>query len=94
MSKNYFVTGALGCIGAWVVKQLVERGDTPIVYDLGTDARRIRDLCSDEEFERVRFVHGDITDLDATKRAVEAAKAQAIVHLAGLQVPFCRQDPA
>jgi nucleoside-diphosphate-sugar epimerase len=94
MSKNYFVTGALGCIGAWVVKQLVERGDTPIVYDLGTDARRIRDLCSDEEFERVRFVHGDITDLDATKRAVEVAKAQAIVHLAGLQVPFCRQDPA
>ena len=26
MNDTYFVTGALGCIGAWVVKQLVERG--------------------------------------------------------------------
>ena len=94
MSNHYFVTGALGCIGAWVVRHLVRRGDTPIVFDLGTDARRIRDLLDDEEFERVQFVHGDITDLDATRRAVDASKARAIVHLAGLQVPFCRQDPA
>lgn len=94
MSKNYFVTGALGCIGAWVCRLLVQRGDVPIVYDLGVDARRVRDLLSPDEFERVRFVHGDITDGDATKRAVAAAGPAAIVHLAGLQVPFCRQDPA
>lgn len=94
MSHTYFVTGALGCIGAWVVRQLVARGDRPVVYDLGTDARRIRDLCDDDEFARIQFVHGDITDLDATRRAVLAAAPRAIVHLAGLQVPFCRQDPA
>ena len=29
----YFMTGALGCIGAWVVKALVERGDVPVVFD-------------------------------------------------------------
>ncbi len=94
MSKNYFVTGALGCIGAWVCRHLVQRGDTPVVFDLGTDARRLRDLLSDDEFERVQFVHGDITDSEATRRAVAAARPHAIVHLAGLQVPFCRQDPA
>ena len=27
------MTGALGCIGAWVVKALVERGDVPVVFD-------------------------------------------------------------
>jgi len=32
MSQPYFVTGALGCIGAWVVKTLVERGDVPVVF--------------------------------------------------------------
>ena len=32
MSDTYFVTGALGCIGAWVVKHLVDRGDKPVVF--------------------------------------------------------------
>ncbi len=94
MSSTYFVTGALGCIGAWVVKQLVERGDVPVVFDLGGDPRRIRDLVGDEGLARVRFVQGDITDLEAVKRAVGAARPRALVHLAGLQVPSCRADPA
>ncbi|MFY9341638.1 MAG: SDR family oxidoreductase [Planctomycetota bacterium] len=94
MNDTYFVTGALGCIGAWVVKQLVERGDRPVVFDLGGDPRRIRDVLGEVGLARVQFVHGDITDLAATKAAVAACKPRAIIHLAGLQVPFCRQDPA
>lgn len=94
MNDTYFVTGALGCIGAWVVKQLVERGDRPVVFDVGGDPRRIRDVLGADGLARVQFVTGDITDLDATKRAVAACRPRAIVHLAGLQVPFCRQDPA
>lgn len=93
MNDTYFVTGALGCIGAWVVKHLVERGDRPVVFDLGGDARRIRDVLGDAGLARVQFVAGDITDLAATKAAVAACKPRAIIHLAGLQVPFCRQDP-
>ncbi|MCK5940804.1 MAG: NAD(P)-dependent oxidoreductase [Planctomycetes bacterium] len=88
------MTGALGCIGAWVVKQLADRGDTPVVFDVGGDPRRIRDILDDSAFARVRFVTGDITDADAVHRAVEAAAPKAIVHLAGLQVPFCKADPA
>jgi nucleoside-diphosphate-sugar epimerase len=94
MSSTVFVTGALGCIGAWVVKQLLERGDVPVVFDLGGDPRRIRDLVGDEGLARVRSVQGDITDLEAVKRAVSAARPRALVHLAGLQVPACRADPA
>jgi nucleoside-diphosphate-sugar epimerase len=94
MSSTYFVTGALGCIGAWVVKQLLERDDVPVVFDLGGDPRRIRDLVGEERLARVRFVQGDITDLEAVKRAVGAARPRALLHLAGLQVPSCRADPA
>src|SRR5262245_2824907 len=94
MSRTYFLTGALGCIGAWVVKQLLERGDVPVVFDLGGDPRRIRDLVGDDGLARVRFVQGDITDLDAVKRAVAAARPRALIHLAGLQVPSCKADPA
>lgn len=90
---SFFVTGALGCIGAWVVKQLAERGDEAVVFDLGGDARRIRDVLDKELFARVRFVHGDITDAAATTRAVAACAPRAIVHLAGLQAPLCRANP-
>lgn len=94
MSSTYLLTGALGCIGAWVVKQLLERGDTPVVFDLGGDPRRIRDLVGDEGLARVRFVAGDIVDAEAVRAAVQAAAPRAVIHLAGLQVPFCRADPA
>lgn len=94
MSDTYFITGALGCIGAWVVKQLVERGDQPVVYDLGGDPRRIRDILSEDDFARVRFVEGDITDGDAVKGAIQDSGAGKIIHLAALQVPFCKEDPA
>jgi nucleoside-diphosphate-sugar epimerase len=36
-------------------------------------------------------VRGDITDLDAVESAV--SQATHVVHLAALQVPFCRDDP-
>ena len=94
MSNTYLVTGAMGCIGAWVVKQLAERGDTPVVFDIGGDPRRIKDVLDEDMFARVKFVTGDITDGDATTRCVNEASPQAIIHLAGLQVPFCKADPA
>ncbi len=94
VTQTYFLTGALGCIGAWVVKTLAERGDLPVVFDLGTDRRRLSDILEADHLESVRFVRGDITDLDAVLGALEECGARKIIHLAGLQVPFCRADPA
>jgi nucleoside-diphosphate-sugar epimerase len=94
MSKPYLVTGALGCIGAWVVQQLLARGDQPFVFDLPGDRRRIVDLVGDEGLAGVRFIDGDITDQTSVTGALERSGAQHIVHLAGLQVPFCRANPA
>ncbi len=94
MNEPYFLTGALGCIGAWVAKTLVERGDLLVTFDLGDDRRRLRDVMDPGELARVRFVQGDITDYDALRRALEVSLAKKIVHLAGLQVPLCRAAPA
>lgn len=94
MSQTYFLTGALGCIGAWVVKTIHDRGDRAVVFDLGGDPRRIRDLLGEDALADVTFVRGDITDLAAVRDAIEAHGARRIVHLAGLQVPFCKADPA
>ena len=42
---------------------------------------------------RLTLVRGDITDLDALGRALDEHEITRVVHLAALQVPFCRADP-
>ena len=93
MSQSYFITGAQGCIGSWIVKALVERGDTPVVFDVSGDARRLRQIMSESEIAAVRFIVGDITDSSAVATSLAASGARRIIHLAGLQVPTCKADP-
>lgn len=93
MPEPYFLTGALGCIGAWVVKALVERGDRPIVFDRGTDVRRLRAIMDADAVGNVRFVAGDITDGRSVAGALVGSAARRVIHLAGLQVPTCKADP-
>ncbi len=93
MSNVYFVTGAQGFIGSWVVKALVERGDMAVVFDRSDDSRRLAAVMKQEALERVRFAIGDITDGAAVRAAIEASGARRVIHLAGLQVPTCKADP-
>lgn len=93
MAETYFITGAQGCIGSWIVKALVERGDTPFVFDRSEDDRRLRAIMQLQDIDRVRFVSGDITDVSAVRLALEQSGARRIIHLAGLQVPTCKADP-
>lgn len=93
MAETYFITGAQGCIGSWIVKQLAERGDTPVVFDRSRDARRLSAIMEESVLERVRFSEGDITDAEAVRTAMEASSARRVIHLAGLQVPACKADP-
>ena len=87
------VTGALGCVGAWAVKAILDDGDEPVGYDLGEADHRLRLVLSPEEHARLTLVRGDITDLDALGRALDEYEITRVVHLAALQVPFCRADP-
>jgi nucleoside-diphosphate-sugar epimerase len=93
MATPYFMTGALGCIGAWVVKALIERGDGPVVFDQSRDRRRLEAIVDPADLARVTFVQGDVTDGAAVRGALEASGAKRLIHLAGLQVPTCRADP-
>ncbi|MGI9167900.1 MAG: NAD-dependent epimerase/dehydratase family protein [Pyrinomonadaceae bacterium] len=93
MAETYFITGAQGCIGSWIVKALSERGDTAVVFDCSADARRLSAIIEQEDLDRVRFVTGDITDAPAVLAALGESSAKRIIHLAGLQVPACQADP-
>jgi nucleoside-diphosphate-sugar epimerase len=94
MGEAYFITGAQGCIGSWVVKALAERGDTPFVFDQSNDSRRLAAIMSADDLEQVRFEVGDITDPNHVAEALQRSEAQRVIHLAGLQVPTCRVQPA
>jgi nucleoside-diphosphate-sugar epimerase len=93
MAETYFITGAQGCIGSWIVKALAERGDTPVVFDLSTDERRLSAIMAPADLERVRFVVGDVTDAGSMQAALKDSSAKRVIHLAGLQVPACQADP-
>jgi len=93
MLETYFITGAQGCIGSWIVKALIERGDAAVVFDRSEDKRRLNAIMEPAEVERVRFIPGDITDVSAIRSALEVSGAQRVIHLAGLQVPTCQADP-
>src|SRR5881628_3523507 len=93
MAETYFITGAQGCIGSWIVKALAERGDTAVVFDRSEDTRRLNAIMESRDLGRVRFIAGDITDISAVRSALEASGARRIIHLAGLQVPMCKADP-
>jgi UDP-glucuronate 4-epimerase len=91
--RAFLVTGAHGCIGAWAVHELVGRGERVVTFDLSTDPRRIALLLSPEQLAAVPHVAGDISDLDTVERALDEHGITNVIHLAALQVPFCRADP-
>jgi nucleoside-diphosphate-sugar epimerase len=87
------LTGGFGCIGSWIARILLERGDEVWIFDLKEDRPRLRTLLTEEQTARVRFVQGDVTDLPRLREVVTQHHATHVIHLAGLQVPVCRADP-
>jgi UDP-glucuronate 4-epimerase len=92
MSERFLVTGAYGCIGAWVVHELVRDGREVVTFDLSTEPRRLRLLLGDD-VDAVPHVAGDITDGASVEHAIDEHGITNVIHLAALQVPFVRADP-
>lgn len=93
-NERFLVTGAFGCIGAWVVRELIQEGVETAVFDLDTNPHRLKLLLPDEQLANIHFIQGDVTDLTAVSRAVEETNCTHIIHLAALQVPACRANPS
>ncbi|UUZ67351.1 NAD-dependent epimerase/dehydratase family protein [Polaromonas sp. P2-4] len=93
-AERFLVTGALGCIGAWVVRRLVRENVPVVAFDSGGDARRLRLLMDDAELSRVDFVQGDITNLSLLQETLDRHRVTHIIHLAALLHPQFKMDPA
>ena len=91
--ERFLVTGAFGCIGTWVVADLVRDGIPVTALDLGAEPARWPLAMTDGEIAQVRRRQGDITELDQVERVLDEDGITHVIHLAALQVPFCRADP-
>jgi UDP-glucose 4-epimerase len=83
------ITGA-GLIGCHAARELVERGDEVALFDLTPREDYVARVVGGD----VRLVRGDTRELPAILEAVQAARAECVVHTAGLiggnaqQVPY------
>ena len=74
MGKEHFlVTGAQGCIGAWVIKNLVEMGHPVTAFDIDDRPARISLLVPPDALKKVHFVRGDISDLNLLQCSIFSA---------------------
>jgi UDP-glucuronate 4-epimerase len=91
---RFLITGALGAVGVWTMRSLLERGHDIVAFDLGGDGHRLPIALEPDQIEAVLQVTGDITDLNAVERVIDEHAITNVIHLAALQVPFVRADPA
>lgn len=70
MADRFLLTGALGCIGSWVARNLVNQGMPPVILDIGGDPKRLKQLMSDSDLAKITFVNGDVTNLADRKSVV------------------------
>ncbi len=73
---NVFVTGGAGYIGSICVEELLNAGHAVTVYDNLTEGHR------PAVDPRAEFVHGCLSDEAGLTRAVQASKAEAVMHFA------------
>jgi nucleoside-diphosphate-sugar epimerase len=87
------VTGAQGCIGAWVTKVLLQRGLDVILYDADPNPARLSLLLPPDQLSRIPVEVGKIEDTARLKSLVAGGGITHIVHLAAVLMPFCQADP-
>ena len=91
--ERFLVTGGTGCIGAWVVRDLVREGAPVTVVSASRRLDRLGLLLSDEELAALDVVQADINELDRIEALARERGVTRIVHLAAMQFPFCAKDP-
>src|SRR3954453_18131226 len=87
------VTGGGGCIEAWVIRGLLQRGIDVLMYDLDPEPKRLSMICPPELVEKVTVEIGTIENTDKVKALVKDEGITHVVHLAAVLMPFCQANP-
>ena len=90
---SFLVTGAQGCIGSWVIKNLLDIGHDVTAFDIDDRPVRLSLLLASDQLKTIHFACGDINNLELIKTLIEQRSISHIVHLAGLMTPDCKARP-
>jgi nucleoside-diphosphate-sugar epimerase len=90
---RFLITGSQGCIGAWVVKGLLDRGHDVLSYDLESDLSRLRLISDVADSPQLRLTTGSIEDTERVKALVREEGITHVVHLAAVLMPYCQANP-
>ena len=93
MKNKYFVTGATGCIGGWVVKNLIESGKEVSVLSRSGGLDKLRLIMAEDDLAKVSVLKADLLDFEAIRKWIDSQGVAKIIHLAAMQLPFCKADP-
>ena len=90
--RRVLVTGATGLVGAWLTRDLLEKGAD--VVALARDWDPQSELIRSGDVNRVTVVNGVVEDLGAVTRALNHHSCDTVFHLAAqTQVGAARRDP-
>ena len=95
--RRWLVTGAAGFIGSHLAETLLRLGQQVVGLDnFATGFKHnlddVRSTAGEEAWQRFRFIEGDISDLDACRRA--CSEIDLVLHQAALgSVPRSIADP-
>jgi len=90
---NVLLTGASGCIGAWIARFLVEQGHGVVALDLDPRLERLHLVAPPDVAAQVTAVEGSIEDRTLIDRLLAAHAITHACHLAALLIPVCQRDP-
>ncbi len=91
-NDKILLTGAAGFLGAWVARELINRHVPFVLFDRDADLRRLDALVPGRP-DDIPLETGDIADAKLLTSLVERHGVTSVIHLAALQMPFCRPDP-
>lgn len=92
-NSRILITGAHGCIGAWITKLALDRGAEVIAYDLVSDPWRLRLISPDYDSRRLTLIQGKVDDTDKVKSIVKDSGVTHIAHMAAVLMPYCAANP-
>lgn len=82
------ITGGTGMVGSYVARELIAKGERPVLLDLSPDLEQISDIQGD-----VTVVKGNVLDLLGMIRIIKNENVERIVHTAGMLALGIAQDP-
>jgi len=90
--KNIVVTGGTGTIGRAIVARLLKDHNPERIVVLSRDASKQNAMCRELDSARLKFMMGDVQNVDAVAEAVLGA--HIVIHAAACKhVPACEKFP-